>query len=56
VVFNVPAGATGATETNLIEKPLGSALPVTGNEVTVAIHPYEILSVRVDYAGEAAKY
>ena len=54
VVFNVPPGATGATETNLMEKALGSALPVSGNEVKVAIHPYEILSVRVDYAREGS--
>jgi alpha-mannosidase len=54
VVFNVPPGATGATETNLMEKPLGSALPVTGSEVKVAIHPFEILSIRVDYPHEGA--
>ncbi len=54
VTFTVPPGATGATETNLMEKPLGAALPVAGNKVSVAIHPYEILSVRVDYAHDAA--
>ena len=54
VKFTVPPGATAATETNLMEKPLGAALPVVGNTVSVAIHPYEILSVRVDYAHDAA--
>ncbi|HMF63785.1 MAG TPA: glycosyl hydrolase-related protein, partial [Edaphobacter sp.] len=49
VTFTVPAGATAATETNLMEKPLGSPLPVSGNKVTVPISPYEILSIRVDY-------
>jgi alpha-mannosidase len=50
VELNLPAGATGAVETNLLETPQGSALTVTGNHVTVPITPYEIESVRVDYA------
>jgi alpha-mannosidase len=45
----VPPGATGATETNLMEKPEGSTLSVTANKVTVPVHPYEIVAVRVDY-------
>jgi alpha-mannosidase len=49
VTFTVPPGATAATETNLMEKPLGSALPLSGDHVTVPIHPYEILTIRVDY-------
>jgi alpha-mannosidase len=47
--FHVPAGAKSATITNLLEKPEGSALNVTGDKITVPIHPYEILSLRVDY-------
>jgi alpha-mannosidase len=48
--ITVPKGATGATETNLMEKPEGDALPVIhGNEIAVPIHPYEILTVRADY-------
>jgi len=47
--FHVPAGATGATVTNLMEKPEGSSLAVTGDVVKVPIHPYEILTIRVDY-------
>jgi alpha-mannosidase len=45
------AGAISATVTNLMEQPKGSSLPITeGSEIVVPIHPYEILSVRVDYA------
>ena len=47
--FHVPPGATGATVTNLMEKPEGQPLAVTGNMVRVPIHHYEILTVRVDY-------
>ena len=47
--FRVPPGATGATETNLMEKPDGSAIPVNGDVVKVPIHPYEILTLRLDY-------
>jgi alpha-mannosidase len=49
VRIHVPKGATGATVTNLMEKPEGSTLPVSNDTVTVPIHPYEILTVRVDY-------
>lgn len=49
VKINVPAGATGATVTNLLEKPEGNALPITNNTVTAHINPYEILTVAVDY-------
>jgi len=47
--FHVPAGATGATVTNLMETAEGSPLTVEGNQVKVPIHPYEILTIRVDY-------
>jgi alpha-mannosidase len=49
VTFAVPAGASSATETNLMEKTVGAPLPVSGDKVTIPIHPYEILSLRVDY-------
>jgi len=49
IELRVPPGATGATETNLMEKPQGEALPITGDRVTVPVHPYEIVAVRVDY-------
>jgi alpha-mannosidase len=49
VQIYVPKGATGANVTNLMEKPEGSALPVSGDTLNVPIHPFEILTVRVDY-------
>jgi alpha-mannosidase len=48
--FHVPPGATGATVTNLMEQPEGDPLPVAGDVVKVPIHPYEILTIRVDYS------
>jgi alpha-mannosidase len=47
--FHVPPGATGATVTNLMEQPEGDPLKVEGDVVKVPIHPYEILTLRVDY-------
>ncbi|MGA7226142.1 MAG: glycoside hydrolase family 38 C-terminal domain-containing protein [Candidatus Acidiferrales bacterium] len=50
VRISVPARATSATLTNLMEQPEGSPLPVTASsQFTVSVHPYEIQSVRVDY-------
>ncbi len=49
VEFHVPPGATGATQTNMMEAPEGSPLSLTGDVVKVPIHPYEILTIRVDY-------
>ncbi len=49
--FHVPAGATGATVTNMMEAPEGSPLAVTGGVVKAPIHPYEILTIRVSYPG-----
>lgn len=49
VEFHVPPGANSATVTNLQETPEGSALPVSGDVVKAPIHPFEILTVRVDY-------
>jgi alpha-mannosidase len=48
--ISVPHGAISATATNLMEKPEGAPIPVANGVVTIPIHPYEILSVRVDYA------
>ncbi len=52
--FRVPPGATSATVTNLMEQPEGSPLAIAsengGDVVKVPIHPYEILTIRVDYA------
>ena len=49
VAVHVPAGATGATVTNMMEKPEGAPLVVEGDTVKVGIKPYEILTVRVSY-------
>jgi alpha-mannosidase len=51
LIFTVPKGATGAVVTNLMEQPQGSPLTVAGDQVSVPIHPFEILTLRVDYAG-----
>jgi len=53
--FHVPPGATSATVTNLMETPEGSPLVVVGDVVKAPIHPYEILTVRVDYPGGGPK-
>jgi alpha-mannosidase len=55
VEFHVPPGATGATVTNMMEKPEGDPLPVSGDVVKAPIHPYEILTVRVDYPKSGPK-
>jgi alpha-mannosidase len=49
VEFHVPPGATGATVTNMMEAPEGGPLSITGDVVKAPIHPYEILTIRVDY-------
>jgi alpha-mannosidase len=56
--FHVPPGATGATVTNLMETPEGGPLAVShwggeGDVVKAPIHPFEILTIRVDYPGGA---
>ncbi|MGA8087702.1 MAG: glycoside hydrolase family 38 C-terminal domain-containing protein [Terracidiphilus sp.] len=55
VEFHVPPGATGATVTNMMETPEGSPLSVTGDVVKAPIHPFEILTVRVDYPSGGPK-
>ncbi|HEY1649246.1 MAG TPA: glycoside hydrolase family 38 C-terminal domain-containing protein [Terracidiphilus sp.] len=49
VELTAPSGATGAEETNLLEQPAGGPLAVDAGRITIPIHPYEILAVRVDY-------
>ena len=49
VKLHVPAGAQSAMLTNLMEKPEGGPLAITGDTVTVPIEPYEILTVSVAY-------
>ncbi len=47
--FHIPPGATAATVTNLMEQPEGDPLKIDHDTVSVPIHPYEILTIRVDY-------
>jgi alpha-mannosidase len=50
VDIHLPPGAKSATLTNLMEKPEGTPIPVTGaSEITIPVHPYTIMSVRIDY-------
>jgi len=53
--FHVPPGATGATVTNLMETPEGAPLAVVGDVVKAPIHPYEILTIRVDFPNGGPK-
>ena len=55
VQLSVPPNAGSAILTNLMEEPSGSPLPITGNKVTVPVHPFEIVSVRVNYSPTTAK-
>ncbi|EQD52450.1 protein containing Glycosyl hydrolases 38, partial [mine drainage metagenome] len=50
VQIQVPKGAVSATLANLMEKPEGTALEMTNSDqVTVPVHPYAIVTVRIDY-------
>jgi alpha-mannosidase len=49
VKLHIPPGATYAIETNLMEKPEGAHLNLSGDIVTVPIKPYEILTVQAIY-------
>jgi len=49
VRIHVPKGARAATITNLMEKPEGATLELSGDTVMAPIHPYEILTVEVSY-------
>jgi alpha-mannosidase len=54
--LHVPPGALYAVETNLMETPIPNAphLAVTGDTITLPIHPWEIRSLEIVYP-EAAK-
>jgi alpha-mannosidase len=49
VTLTVPPGATGATLVNLMEKPEGQPIAVSGDKVTIPVTPFEIQTVRIDY-------
>ncbi len=50
VRINLPEGANSASIVNLMEKSWNQSLPVTNHQVTVPVHPYEIVSLRVEFA------
>jgi alpha-mannosidase len=51
VTLTLPQGIASATLANLMEKPEGSALPVSGGrQVTVPVAPFQIQTVIVHYA------
>ncbi len=49
VKLHLPAGATSATITNLMEKSEGGPLPVSGDTLTAPIKPFQILTLQVNY-------
>ena len=49
VHLHIPPGATYAVETNLMEKPEATHLPLANDTITVPIKPYEILTLSVAY-------
>ncbi len=49
VKLHLPAGATTATVTNLMEKSEGTALTVSGDTLTAPIKPFQILTLQVNY-------
>ncbi|HZC25234.1 MAG TPA: glycoside hydrolase family 38 C-terminal domain-containing protein, partial [Candidatus Binatia bacterium] len=50
VQVTVPEGAKAAHLTNLMENPEGEPLTVTAShQITFPVHPYEIVSLRIDY-------
>jgi alpha-mannosidase len=52
VALQLPPGAQSASETNLMEKPEAS-IPVHDDSVTISIKPYEIKTIKVQFAGES---
>jgi len=45
----VPPGATGSSLVNLMEKDSGGALTLHGDTILLSVHPWEILTLKVDY-------
>ena len=55
VTLTLPAGATGATLTNLMEQPEGQPLSVAANQVQVPVSPFQIQTVRISYTPAVAR-
>ena len=49
VKLHIPAGATAAAETNLMEKPESTSVSLNVDTLTAPIHPYEILTLTATY-------
>jgi alpha-mannosidase len=54
VKLHIPHGATYAVESNMMEKPEGGHLSLTGDVITVPIKPYEILTLQAIYPNHSA--
>ncbi|HEX4022556.1 MAG TPA: glycoside hydrolase family 38 C-terminal domain-containing protein [Acidobacteriaceae bacterium] len=52
----LPAGATSAVVTNLMETPDGTSLTVRNNHITVPVTPYSINTVRVTYGNRGGAF
>jgi alpha-mannosidase len=50
VRIQLPESASSASLTNLMEKPDGGILAVADHRISVPVHPFEIVSVRVNFA------
>jgi alpha-mannosidase len=50
VRISLPEGANSASLTNLMEKVESAPLSFTQHQLTIPVHPYEIVSVRVEFA------
>ncbi|MGC1871905.1 MAG: glycoside hydrolase family 38 C-terminal domain-containing protein [Acidobacteriaceae bacterium] len=54
--ITVPEGGSAATVTNLMEKPEGSPLTVSGDHLSVPVGKYSINTVRVDYSNRGSAF
>jgi alpha-mannosidase len=52
VQITLPDGAKAVSTINLMEKSQGESLSVTNHRVIVSVHPYEIVSIRVECAAK----
>jgi alpha-mannosidase len=48
--ITVPEGAVSAQLTNLMEAPYGNEIQMKNGKLKIPVHPFEIVSVRVNYA------
>ncbi len=48
--ITVPEGAASASITNLMEATEGNEIKIKDSKLTIPVHPFEIVTVRVNYA------